>query len=118
MRAIRCALSGYNALTDTDPRHFSLYTDAENILIKEHSRGSIQVDNGNWGEITHSLGYKPHVYIYGETSTNGRFKLVHGYDVNIDYRMYLDTSKVYVYNNTGTNDREVRYYIFYDEAVS
>ena len=31
---IRCALPGYNALTDTNLDHYSLYGDVDNVLIK------------------------------------------------------------------------------------
>ena len=113
---MRVSLPGNDAGTTTDIDKFALYADADNILIKEKSRGSIQVDNASTGTIAHNLGYKPLVYVYGETSTDDKFKLVHGYDTNIDYRMYLGTANLFVYNNTGTDDREVRYFIFHDEA--
>ena len=116
MNVLRVALEGYNVLTDSDPRHFSLYTDEDNILIKEFARGSVQVDNGDTEEITHSLGYKPHVYVYGETSTNYKFDLVNGWNIYIGWKFKVDNDKLYINNFTGTDDREARYFIFYDNA--
>lgn len=118
MRAIRVALSGYNALTDEDPRNYSLFTDEENILIKEHSRGSVQIDDGDTSEISHNLGYKPHVYVYGEDSTDDEFDLVNGYNIFIGWKFKVDNNKLYINNFTGTDDREARYFIFYDNAFT
>lgn len=111
---VRVALTGYNATTDTDPRHYSIFSDQDNVLIKEHSRGTTQMDDGDTDTITHSLGYTPHCYVYGETSTNGRFRLVVGYNLFGDWRMHVTDTTLVVRNTIGTDDREMRYFIFYD----
>lgn len=112
---IRVALSGFNAVTDSDIRHFSLYSDDDNVLIKEHSRGTVtDLDDAQTSTITHSLGYSPHCYVYGETSTNGRFQLVTGYNLFGDWRMLTNDDDLEIDNNTGTDNRDIRYFIFYD----
>lgn len=111
---IRVALPTYNALTDTDVRHYSLFSDQDNVLIKEHSRGTVQLDYPAISTITHSLNYPPHCYVYGETSTDGRFRLVSGHDLFGPWRMHVTTTTLVMRNWSGTNDRQVRYFIFYD----
>lgn len=45
-RGIKIALPGYNAFTDTDPNHFSLYVDqsVDYILIKEKTKDTVSVN--------------------------------------------------------------------------
>lgn len=111
---IRVALPTYNALTDTDPRHYSLFSDADNVVIKEHSRGTTQINSGATATITHSLNYSPHCYVYGETSTNNRFRIVVGFNIFGTWRMHTTSTTLVIRNTTGTADREARYFIFYD----
>lgn len=110
---IRIALPGYDALTDTNLDHFALYTDQDNVLIKEQSRGSSSLGNGSTLTVAHNLGYTPHFFVYTETSTSGRYKLSNGYDVLLPMRSYVDDNNLKVINSSG-GTRTVRYYIFHD----
>lgn len=124
---IRVALPGYNALTDTDLDHFSLYTDEDNILIKEFTRGSDTIPlSGTPYEITHNLGYIPFflVFVY---DTNGSFyanvdanqwKLVSNVQSPVAvprFYCYADTSKIYILNQDA--DTIFKWFIFYDNMV-
>lgn len=112
---IRVALSGYNALTDTNIDHYSLYSDSDNVLIKEKARGSGSVDLWNVGEITHSLTYLPFYLAYTQVSS-GRYKISNAYDpIGIGWRVYTDTSKLYFMNYYSSTYKGYRYYIFYDK---
>lgn len=113
MNVLRVALEGYSALIDIDPRHFSLFSDQDNVLIKEHSRGSASVANSAIQQITHSLGYYPHFYTYIEVSS-GRYQIVNGHNLFGDGRSHVDTTKLYIRNTSGAT-AIVRYFIFYDD---
>jgi len=107
---IRVALTGYNALTDTNPNHFSLFTGEDDVLIKEHSRGVV---NGQSEEVSHNINYYPHFYAYGEVSS-GRFQIMTGCNLFGDFRGWVSNTKLYLYNSTGS-DKDMRYFIFYDD---
>lgn len=109
-KVIRVALSGTNALTDTNPNNFSLFSGDDDVLIKEQSRGTI---NGQAESITHNLNYYPHFYAYGEISA-GRFQIMTGYNLFGDFRAYVDDTKLYLQNTTG-GDKDMRYFVFYDD---
>jgi hypothetical protein len=110
---VRVALPGYNALTDTNLDHFALYTDQDNVLIKEHSRNSQSVNNGNSLTVNHNLGYTPQCLVYNETATPGRYKLSNGYDVLLPVRSSVNDTSLIVFNNSGAT-RIIKYFIFYD----
>ena len=109
MKTIRVSLPTYNALTDTNPDHYALYADEDWILIKEKARGTV---NGQDENVTHSLNYYPHFYTYGEISS-GRFQIMTGYNLFGDFRSFADSTKLYLGNTTG-GDKDMRYFIFYD----
>ena len=109
---LRIALEGYNAKTDTDPRHFSLFTDQDNVLIKEHSRGSSSVNNGATLTVVHNIGYTPHCFVYAEISS-GRYKLINGYDVFLLWRSFVEDNTLKIANNSGATGT-AKYFIFYD----
>ncbi len=111
---LRISLATINALTDNDPRNYSLFADTDNVLIKEHSRGSEQVDDPGSLTVNHALGYAPHFYTYAETGTDGRFRIVAGYNIYGEFRSHADTDELVVVNVSLNDDREVRYFIFYD----
>lgn len=113
-QTIRVSLPTHNSLTDNDVRNYSIFADNDNVLIKEHSRGTTQINDNVQASITHSLGYSPHCYVYGETSTDGRFQLVCGFNPFGKWRMDTTDSFLRIRNTTGTADREARYFIFYD----
>ena len=68
-KVFKVALSGYNATTDTNPNHFSLYVDqlVDYILIKEKAVATVSV--AGTSNIAHGLGYVPHCIVFVETST-------------------------------------------------
>jgi len=114
-QTIRVSLPGYNALTDSNIDHYALYADSDNILIKEFARGTTTLDNNETATIAHNLGYSPHCFAYGETATAGRFQIIVGFNIYGGvWRMYVDGTNLKITNNTGNNDKEARYFIFYD----
>lgn len=125
-QSIRISLPGYNALTDTDLDHFALHTDSDNVLIKEFTRGSVDVV-GDGSEvietIAHNLGYIPFflVFVYDTQSVNNNNKwklLAHntaGGSVP-DYIAIADTTNLYIYNFVAATIT-FKYFIFYDNVV-
>lgn len=111
-QTVRVSLPTYNALTDTDVRHYSLFADADNVLIKEFTRGS----RTGTGNITHNLGYYPHFYGYGEVSS-GRFQIMNGYNLFGNFYSEVDTTKLYLSTLLGAST-VMKYYIFYDDIPS
>lgn len=114
-RGIKIANPGVNALTDTNPKNFSLYVDGttNHILIKEFARGSQSVGAFVTAEISHNLGYLPVVMVAFEVSS-GEFQWVYGLNIFSDYRVWVDTTKVYI-TNRDSSTRTVHYYIFHDQ---
>lgn len=115
----RVALPGYNALLDTDPDHFALITDIDNVLIKEFTRGSFAT--AGYNEVVHSLGYVPFsmAFAYDNFSLKQGWKLIGAQDsgfVANNYWAETSTSKLYFQNNTGLSTN-FAYYIFYDDQV-
>ena len=116
MNVLRVALPDVNALTDLDPSHFSLFSDTDNVLIKEFSRGSGTLVDGTEVEITHNLGYTPFYLVYGEISA-GRFRATNWYSLFSGvWRAYATTTKLIIRNEFGA-DGDYKYYIFYDQIV-
>lgn len=104
---IRVALDGINALTDSDSSHYSLFSDSDNVLIKEFARGS---GNGD-ATISHNLGYIPLFLVYTEVSS-GRFRIVNAQSpLGGGTQVYATTTTLVITNNTGI---DYQYYIFYD----
>jgi len=113
-QSVRISLATYNALTDTDPRHYSLFADQDNVLIKEKARGNSSVVNGATLSVTHSLGYSPDFFVYAETSTAGRYRVNNGYDIpGAAIKSYVNNTYLKVLNQLGAT-RTIKYYIFYD----
>lgn len=113
---IRTSLAGYEADTDTDIRHYSLYSDSDNILIKEQSRGSISVSGSGTATITHSLGYPPLFFVYAEVSSNV-YEWVNGDNIYSDYRAYATTTTLELINSNASS-KTFKYYIFYDNIIA
>ncbi len=117
-QVIRVALPGYDALTDTNPDHFALYTDETNdyVLIKEKLRGSKRIEKSASKTINHNLGYVPFVIVFYER-TPGVWKKLMGRD-DADETVYMDvsTSAISLFNSS-TGVRVFKYFIFYDQIV-
>lgn len=106
-QVIRVSLPGFNALTETDINNYALYSDSDNILLKEQSRGTLSAG----GSVNHNLGYIPFYLVYGSVSP-GRYMLASGYDTLSG----IPRAKV----GTATLLTEIsaaKYFIFYDEMT-
>lgn len=112
---MRVSLPGRDALSDTDPDHYSLYSDEDNVLIKEKSRGTIAVSAFSVGTLAHNLGYVPLFMSYYDN--NGTTKAwTYGLGVYNGFEVYADEDNIYFYNkdvSAGT----FQYYLFYDRQI-
>lgn len=108
---VRVSLPGYDALTDTDPDHYALIADDDNILIKECARGSFSIGAGGNASFTHNLGYIPMFMAYMEDGTGKKW--MYGDGVYGLWRCYATTTKIY-FENLDSSSRVVKYYLFYD----
>lgn len=114
---IRVSLPGYDALTDTNPDHFSLYADEDWILIKEEARGNGTVALHGLATIAHNLGYIPLYLVYCEIATN-EYRIANCFDpLGSGWRVYADTTNLYISNEFSATYTDYRYYIFYDEVA-
>jgi len=108
--AMRVALPGYNALTDTNPDHFALYSDEDWVLIKEKMRGTETIAAYGSKTITHNLGYVPFFAVYANhVWTNG-------YNMYSLYKCYATTTTL-VLINSSAQAADFAYYIFYDRQI-
>lgn len=117
------ALSGYNALTDTNSDHFSLIADSDNILIKEKTRGSVDIASAGNHTISHGLGYIPLVFVFvQDVDDSNRWKLVPHFQGIGDVPRYyylVTTTGVTIYNaNYAGVTATFKYFILYDEFTS
>ena len=120
---IRVALPGYNALTDINLDHFSLFTDnvTDNVLIKEFSRGgaTIGLNNGSPPyQITHNLGYIPFFIVFVLNPSTNHWQIIPHFQSAFsvpDYAALSDTTKLYISNFLGST--QFRWIIFYDNVI-
>lgn len=118
MNSIRVALPGYNALTDSDPDHFALYTDEDWVLIKELTRGTGSVNQYATATIPHNLGYVPLYFVYCEVAS-GVYRIANAFDpVGGGWRSYADDTNLYIVNYFSATFKNYRYYIFYDNVTT
>lgn len=113
---VRVALTGYNALTDTNPAHFSLYVGGttNQTLIKEQSRGTTSVSSSSEGTVTHGIGYYPHAMVATEVDT-GEYEWIYnsfGGAFN-PYYVYVTTEEI-VFGNSDSVTKPFTYVVFYD----
>lgn len=117
--SIRISLPGYDALTDTNLDHFGLYTDADNILIKEFARGSTTVTTAEQTKlITHGLDYVPMFLVFVYDTVSSTWQLVPHFQSTFvvpPYGATADTTYLYISNFTANTT--FVYYIFYDNMV-
>ena len=118
MAKIKCSLDTYNALTDTNPDHFSLFVDDtagnEYILIKEKVRGTSSVSSLT--NIAHSLSYVPMCIVFAEISSGVWRKL---FSSPIDgVGLWYEINGTYlILRNTSGSAKNFSYYIFYDNLT-
>ena len=118
-KVIRVSLPTYNALTDTNPDHYALYTDEDWILIKEKSRSSATLGYTESTSVDHDLGYFPFVLAWGEDSA-GNYILCtprNTFELSNMWLMYIYDDKVDFFQGVDNNDRTVKCYIFYDQIA-
>lgn len=108
---MRVSLPGYDALTDDDPRHYSIFADSDNVLIKEFARGGSNMGASN--EVSHNLGYIPFYIVMGRISSS-RWKVTNAYNpLGAEWFNYATTSKIY-FDDGASSEDDYKYYIFYD----
>ncbi len=119
-KVLKVALDGYNAETDTEPAHFSLYVDGtlEHVLLKEKARGTQSVTASSTASISHALGYYPSTFAFVERSA-GEFAWVHNdfsalFDTDHPFYSYVTTSNL-VAGNNDASDKTFTYIIFHDQ---
>lgn len=114
-QTIRVSLPGYDALIDTNPDHFALYTDETNdyVLIKERTRGSAQVLNNITKEMAHGLGYVPFCLVFSESST-GVYRKLFSHPVDGTGVWFEINATALLLKNTSGSTKTFKYYIFYD----
>lgn len=116
-QVIRVSLPTYNALTDTNQDHYALYTDQDNVLIKEFARGVGSVGSGSDATITHSLGYIPFYLVFAEVAS-GQYQVANSFDpVGSGWRAYSTTTALIIQNRYSATFTDYRYYIFYDNIT-
>jgi hypothetical protein len=116
---LRVSRPGVNALTDTNPDHYSIFADQDNVLIKEFTRGEVSVGAGVDKVIFHGLRYVPFFLVYvNETSlSSNAWALVGiGSILSMSYAASANVSDLIISNFTGS-DRTFKYFIFYDNQV-
>lgn len=116
-KGVKVALPGYNAETDTNPAHFSLYVDGtlDHILVKEKSRGTQSVNSGSTANVAHSLGYYPFNMVYVDIG-GGEYEWVYnafGGAFNPFYS-YVTTANL-VLGNQDASARDFTHIIFHDQ---
>jgi len=115
---IKVALPGYNATTDTDPNHFSLYVDqvTDYVLIKEKIVSSIVVSANTQLPIAHGLGYVPLCFVFAQVSPGVWRKLYSAALDGTGLYFTVDATNLVLANATGSKVL-FAYHIFYDNIT-
>lgn len=115
-KGFKIALPGFNAETDNDPTHFSVFVDGseDHIIVKEKARATVTVPDASTDDIVHGLAYVPLSTVFVESDT-GEFTWVHGGNTYEDFDMHMDASKIYLVNEDSV-DRAFTYIIYHDEV--
>lgn len=116
-KVIKVALPTYNALTDTDPDHFSLYIDGatDHILIKEKIRDVVSINSEN-NTVAHGLGYVPLCYVYVEVSIGVWRQIFSRALDGTSYWYTINETNLILNNDTGV-EKNFAYQIFYDNIT-
>lgn len=112
-KVIKIANPGINALTDTNPKNFSLFVNGttNHILIKEKARGTTSVSGNSTKNIAHGLGYAPMTFVM--VAVGSEFRWAYGLGAYDDFATWV-TSTNLVLDNDNASARNYTYYIFYD----
>ena len=118
---IKVSLQGYDAITDTNIRHFTLWalsTDAtDNVLIKEKTRGSVSISTSSSQNVAHGLSNVPFCIVFYEKTT-GVYQKLYGSPYGIDDAYFIvNGTNLTMYNYTGST-KTFKYYIFYDQMTT
>ena len=117
---IKVSLQGYDAITDTNIRHFALWTlssDSNNyILIKEKTRGSRSIGAWSSSTVAHGLAYVPFCLVFVLTAT-GTYTKSYGYPGWGDNYFIVNGTNLILYNSYAST-RTFKYYIFYDQMTT
>jgi hypothetical protein len=122
-KVIRVALPEYNAETDTNPDHFSLYSDEDNILIKRAFTGldTIAAVTGAPGYVTdtipHSLNYIPFYVAFADQYGDGDWTMLNNQYNPVSVPNIIsgiNTTNLFITNFNGLN-ADYTYDIFYDD---
>lgn len=117
---IRVSLPNYNALTDSNPDHYALYSDENWILIKEFTRGSVSATT-NGQAVSHGLGYVPTVFAF--YNDNGIWKEVTGQqfktlDSSQRYPcIFVSSIGVFFFGIDPSTPTNFKYFICYDQQI-
>ena len=113
---MRVSLPGYDALTDGTVDHYALYSDEDNVLIKEYTRGTVGVTQPGTATIAHNFGYPPFFMAYAVVS--GAYQWVYGSGFYNNQYAYANTANLYLVDKgTGGGTTTFKYYIFYDNQT-
>lgn len=121
MNIERAALPGYNALTDTNPDHFAVYSDQNNVLIKELFASQQNIPEFNILEtLSHDLGYVPLSFVFAHlSSADSRWSHVTNQYNPVSVPQVIqaiDTKNLYIYNFGGRgSDLPTFARVFYDD---
>lgn len=118
-RVVKVALPGYNAATDKNPDHFSLYVDPDDpndyVLIKEKER-NVRSVNGTNVNVAHNLGYVPFACVYVEVSS-GKWRQIFSRPIDgSGYWFTINETNLVLNNDTGVA-KNFAYFIFYDNIT-
>jgi len=114
LRVIAPQYAGNDALTDKDPSHFSLFSDSDNVLIKEFARGNGNIGLNLTATIAHNLGYVPLFIVYAQIA-DGRYRISSAFDpLGSGWRAQADSTNLYIRNSYSADFPNYYYYIFYD----
>lgn len=114
---VKVALPGVNALTDTNPAHFSVYIDGttDHILVKEKERATVEVSDFTTEEISHGLDYPPFNAQMVEVAA-GEFQWVYntpGASFN-PFHSYVTDESLFL-RNSDSVARDFTYLLFHDQ---
>jgi hypothetical protein len=115
---MRVSLPGYDCLTDGTVDHYALYSDEDNVLIKEYVRGTATIGSASIGTVNHNFGYPPFFmgYVGITVGTVTYYQWLYGSNFFSYYSMYADTANAYLKNDFNET-RTFKYYVFYDNQT-